>query len=57
MTEKQEAIEITPPVHKYWYETPGGPVTTFRLRLMTREQIESHELQKYAPKEGERNAE
>ena len=57
MTQEERAIEVTPPVHKYWYDTPGGSVTTFRLRLMTREQIEAHGLQKYMPKEGEGNAE
>lgn len=42
------AIEILPPVHKKWYETPGGDITVYRLRLMTPEQIDAAGLQEYA---------
>ncbi|MDJ0332117.1 hypothetical protein [Planococcus sp. S3-L1] len=45
--EQPKAIEILSPVHKYWYETPGGEITVYRLRLMTREQIAAHGLEKY----------
>lgn len=57
MTEKPEAIEYQePPKRKHSGETYGGTVTVYRLKLMTREQIEAHELRKYQ-KAGEGNAE
>ncbi|MCH4825595.1 hypothetical protein, partial [Planococcus halocryophilus] len=49
------AIEILPPVHKFWYETRGGDITVYRLRLMTVEQIAAHGLEKYMPERGENN--
>ena len=42
------AIEILPPVHEKWYETQGGDITVYRLRLMTPEQIAAAGLEKYA---------
>lgn len=49
MTHNNElpAIEILPPVHKYWYDTRGGDITVYRLELMTAEQIAAHDLEKY----------
>lgn len=52
-----KAIEIMPPLKTKWYETDGGEITVYRLKLMTAEEIAAHGLEKYAPEEGERNAE
>lgn len=42
------AIEILPPTHKKHWETKGGDITVYRLRLMTPDQIAAAGLQKYA---------
>lgn len=42
------AIEILPPTHTKHWETKGGDITVYRLRLMTPEQIAAAGLQEYA---------
>ena len=46
--EQPLAIEILPPTHTKHWETKGGDITVYRLRLMTSEQIAAAGLQKYA---------
>lgn len=53
MNEELPAIEILPPTHTKHWETKGGDITIYRLRLLTPQQIKEHDLEKYAPKRGE----
>lgn len=44
MTAKEAIFTSAAPAPKYDWQTPGFPITTYRLRLMTEEQAAEHGL-------------